>query len=111
MFVLTGVLESMEREDAKSLIERYGGKVTGNVSRKTTYLVLGRDSGASKTEKVFYSSHPELLLLLLFLSLLPLTGLMSLSVTDFEKKKKPNNSFSFLFICFSGTEFWYQGHK
>uniref|UniRef100_A0A8C2BFY9 Replication factor C subunit 1 n=1 Tax=Cyprinus carpio TaxID=7962 RepID=A0A8C2BFY9_CYPCA len=51
VFVLTGVLESMERDEAKSLIERYGGKVTGNVSRKTTYLVLGRDSGASKTEK------------------------------------------------------------
>ncbi|XP_066516098.1 replication factor C subunit 1 isoform X2 [Hoplias malabaricus] len=51
VFVLTGVLESMERDDAKSLIERYGGKVTGNVSRKTTYLVLGRDSGASKTDK------------------------------------------------------------
>uniref|UniRef100_A0A8B9H2Q9 Replication factor C subunit 1 n=1 Tax=Astyanax mexicanus TaxID=7994 RepID=A0A8B9H2Q9_ASTMX len=51
VFVLTGVLESMERDDAKSLIERYGGKVTGNVSRKTTYLVLGRDSGVSKTEK------------------------------------------------------------
>jgi len=52
VFVLTGVLESMERDDAKSLIERYGGKVTGNVSRKTNYLVLGRDSGVSKTEKV-----------------------------------------------------------
>lgn len=51
VFVLTGVLESLERDDAKSLIERYGGKVTGNVSRKTTYLVLGRDSGVSKTEK------------------------------------------------------------
>lgn len=51
-FVLTGVMESMERDDAKSLIERYGGKVTGNVSRKTSYLVIGRDSGASKTEKV-----------------------------------------------------------
>lgn len=50
--MLTGVLESMERDDAKSLIERYGGKVTGNISRKTNYLVLGRDSGASKTEKV-----------------------------------------------------------
>ncbi|KAL4640340.1 replication factor C subunit 1 isoform X2, partial [Arapaima gigas] len=50
-FVLTGVLESMEREDAKSLIERHGGKVTGNISRKTSYLVLGRDGGASKTEK------------------------------------------------------------
>ncbi|XP_058888612.1 replication factor C subunit 1-like isoform X2 [Acipenser ruthenus] len=50
-FVLTGVLESMERDDAKSLIERYGGKVTGNISKKTNYLVLGRDSGVSKTEK------------------------------------------------------------
>ncbi|KAK2817008.1 hypothetical protein Q5P01_025199 [Channa striata] len=51
VFVLTGVLESMERDDAKSLIERYGGKVTGNVSKKTTYLIQGRDSGASKLEK------------------------------------------------------------
>ncbi|XP_015252568.1 PREDICTED: replication factor C subunit 1 [Cyprinodon variegatus] len=51
VFVLTGVLESMERDDAKTLIERYGGKVTGNVSKKTTYLVQGRDSGVSKLEK------------------------------------------------------------
>lgn len=51
MFVVTGVLESMERDDVKSLIERYGGKVTGNISKKTTYLVQGRDSGVSKLEK------------------------------------------------------------
>nr|XP_049575706.1 replication factor C subunit 1 isoform X2 [Syngnathus scovelli] len=51
VFVLTGVLESMERDDTKSLIERYGGKVTGNISKKTTYLVQGRDSGVSKLEK------------------------------------------------------------
>lgn len=51
VFVLTGVLESMERDDAKALIERYGGKVTGNISKKTTYLVQGRDCGASKLEK------------------------------------------------------------
>ncbi|CAG5939388.1 unnamed protein product [Menidia menidia] len=51
VFVLTGVMESMERDDAKTLIERYGGKVTGNVSKKTTYLVQGRDSGVSKLEK------------------------------------------------------------
>ncbi|XP_019732229.1 replication factor C subunit 1 isoform X1 [Hippocampus comes] len=51
VFVLTGVLESMERDETKSLIERYGGKVTGNVSKKTTYLVQGRDSGVSKLEK------------------------------------------------------------
>lgn len=52
VFVLTGVMESMERDDAKALIERYGGKVTGNISKKTTYLVQGRDSGVSKLEKV-----------------------------------------------------------
>ncbi|XP_062420458.1 replication factor C subunit 1 isoform X1 [Pungitius pungitius] len=51
MFVLTGVMESMERDDAKSLIERYGGKVTVSISKKTTYLVQGRDSGVSKLEK------------------------------------------------------------
>ncbi|XP_029460987.1 replication factor C subunit 1 [Rhinatrema bivittatum] len=50
-FVITGVLESIERDEAKSLIERYGGKVTGNVSKKTNYLVMGRDSGQSKKEK------------------------------------------------------------
>ncbi|KAK6324405.1 hypothetical protein J4Q44_G00037470 [Coregonus suidteri] len=51
VFVISGVLECMERDEAKSLIERYGGKVTGNVSKRTTYLVMGRDGGAAKTEK------------------------------------------------------------
>ncbi|XP_003800730.1 replication factor C subunit 1 isoform X1 [Otolemur garnettii] len=51
IFVITGVLESIERDEAKSLIERYGGKVTGNVSKKTSYLVMGRDSGQSKSDK------------------------------------------------------------
>ncbi|XP_061178272.1 replication factor C subunit 1-like [Saccostrea echinata] len=50
-FVITGVLESMERDEAKSLIERYGGKVTGSVSKKTSYLVAGRDCGESKLAK------------------------------------------------------------
>ncbi|KAJ6655370.1 hypothetical protein lerEdw1_005428 [Lerista edwardsae] len=50
-FVITGVLESIERDEAKSLIERYGGKVTGSISKKTNYLVMGRDCGASKCDK------------------------------------------------------------
>ncbi|XP_067844796.1 replication factor C subunit 1 isoform X2 [Heptranchias perlo] len=50
-FVITGVLESMERDDAKSLIERHGGKLTGNVSRKTNYLVTGREGGRAKLDK------------------------------------------------------------
>jgi len=51
-FVLTGVLESVDRDDTKHLIERYGGKVTGNVSRNTSYVVVGRDAGESKLAKV-----------------------------------------------------------
>ena len=51
-FVITGVLESIERNDAADLIQRYGGKVTGSVSKKTSYLVVGRDAGESKITKV-----------------------------------------------------------
>jgi DNA ligase (NAD+) len=49
-FVLTGILPSLTREDAKLLIEAAGGKVTASVSRKTDYLVAGEDPG-SKLEK------------------------------------------------------------
>ena len=51
-FVITGVLESFERDDAKSILERYGGRVTGSVSKKTSYLIVGRDAGESKLNKV-----------------------------------------------------------
>jgi DNA ligase (NAD+) len=49
-FVLTGTLPSMTREAATEAIERLGGKVTGSVSRKTSYVVVGADPG-SKAEK------------------------------------------------------------
>ena len=51
-FVITGVLESIERDDAADLIQRYGGKVTQSVSKKTSYIVVGRDPGESKLSKV-----------------------------------------------------------
>jgi DNA ligase (NAD+) len=47
--VFTGVL-SIERSDAKSAVEAAGGKVTGSVSRKTDYVVVGADPG-SKLDK------------------------------------------------------------
>ena len=49
-FVVTGTLDSMSREAATAAIERLGGKVSGSVSRKTTYLVVGADAG-SKLDK------------------------------------------------------------
>jgi DNA ligase (NAD+) len=49
-FVLTGTLSSMTREDATARLEQLGAKVSGSVSRKTSYLVAGADAG-SKLEK------------------------------------------------------------
>ncbi|KII73478.1 Replication factor C subunit 1 [Thelohanellus kitauei] len=50
-FVITGILEFFERDDVTSLIQRYGGRITTAVSRKTTYLIVGREPGLSKMSK------------------------------------------------------------
>lgn len=49
-FVLTGKLENYSRREAKELIENLGGKVTGSISKKTDYVVVGDDPG-SKYDK------------------------------------------------------------
>ena len=51
-FVIMGVLESIEREEAAGLIQRYGGKVTQSVSKKTSYVIMGQDPGEHKLSKV-----------------------------------------------------------
>jgi len=45
-FVITGTLPSMSRDEASRLIEKNGGKVTGSVSRNTSYLVVGESPGS-----------------------------------------------------------------
>ena len=49
-FVLTGTLSKYKRNDAKKIIESYGGKVSSSVSKKTTYVLAGENAG-SKEEK------------------------------------------------------------
>jgi len=49
-FVLTGTLDTMTREEAAALIAMRGGRVSSSVSKKTGYIVAGRDPG-SKLEK------------------------------------------------------------
>jgi DNA ligase (NAD+) len=49
-FVLTGTLPTLTRDEAAAMIEATGGKVSGSVSKKTSYVVAGADAG-SKLEK------------------------------------------------------------
>jgi len=49
-FVITGTLPSMGRNEAKELIEKHGGKVSGSVSKKTTYVLAGEAPGGKVTK-------------------------------------------------------------
>ena len=47
-FVLTGALTQFTREEATVKIEGFGGKVSGSVSKKTTYVVVGENAGSKE---------------------------------------------------------------
>jgi DNA ligase (NAD+) len=53
-FVITGTLPGMTRDEAKALIQKEGGKVTGSVSSKTSYLLAGEKAGSklAKAQKL-----------------------------------------------------------
>ncbi len=49
-FVLTGTLPTMSRDQASALIKSAGGKVSGSVSKKTSYVVAGEEAGSKLTK-------------------------------------------------------------
>ena len=49
-FVLTGTLEKYTREEASTIIEKFGGKTSGSVSKKTTYVLAGEEAGSKLTK-------------------------------------------------------------
>ena len=49
-FVLTGSLEKYSREEASEIIEKFGGKTSSSVSKKTSYVLAGEDAGSKLTK-------------------------------------------------------------
>ena len=67
-FVITGTLPTLSRDEAKKLIEDNGGKVSGSISSKTSYLLLGENPGSKLDDANNYGvstiTEEELLLLI-----------------------------------------------
>ena len=49
-FVLTGSLDNYSRNEAEEIIEKFGGKVSSSVSKKTSYVLAGEDAGSKLTK-------------------------------------------------------------
>lgn len=51
IFVLTGTLPTLSRNEASEIIEKFGGKTSGSVSKKTSFVLAGEEAG-SKLKKL-----------------------------------------------------------
>ena len=49
-FVLTGALSKYTRDEASSIIEKFGGKTSSSVSKKTDYVLAGEEAGSKLTK-------------------------------------------------------------
>lgn len=50
-FCVTGVLDSLQRDECKSIVEKYGGSLVTGISKKVDYLIVGDEAGQSKISK------------------------------------------------------------
>lgn len=50
IFVITGGLENYSRKEAEDIIEKFGGKTSSSVSKKTTFVIAGENSGSKLTK-------------------------------------------------------------
>ena len=48
--VITGTIEGISRNEIKDMVEKMGGKITGSVSKKTDYVIVGEDPGSKYTK-------------------------------------------------------------
>jgi DNA ligase (NAD+) len=58
--VVTGTLDAYSRDSATEQVQALGGKVTGSVSKKTSFVVVGADPGRSKYDKALSLKVPLL---------------------------------------------------
>ena len=49
-FVLTGTLDTLTRKEAEDIIEKFGGKTSSSVSKKTDYVIAGEEAGSKLTK-------------------------------------------------------------
>ena len=89
-FVFTGILDALGRDAGIELVKRYGGKVTGTPSSKTSYVVLGNDAGPKKLETI--ANHGLTTInedgLFALIKRLPPNGGDSKAASKFEEKKQ-----------------------
>lgn len=50
--MVTGILDSLERNEAEELIQKYGGRAVNAVSGKVNYIIVGEEAGPAKLAKV-----------------------------------------------------------
>ncbi len=90
VFIITGVLDSLEREEAEALIAQYGGSTVKSVAKKTTHALVGIEPGLKKMEKIKEMGIPIIDEDGLFSMLRDLPAGKASHVTPKKSPKKPS---------------------